>query len=67
MSNFIFYGDMKPMNLDHFMTVELDERHIRFIPFDPNQYASKWRFGHPDEARVIYEKIKSTFMKELEL
>lgn len=65
MSNIVRFKSMKPINMDHIMTFELDVRQIRFFPAHPNQFAQSWKFGSPEDARRVYEKLLETCTNDL--
>jgi hypothetical protein len=59
MSNFVTFSGMKPVNLDHIVTFDVDGRTITFYPANPNAYAERWKFERNGDANIVYDHLVS--------
>lgn len=57
MSNIVYFPGKKPINLNHFITFEIDDWDIRFIPANYNQPIQYWKFENQFDAERVYKEL----------
>jgi len=68
MSNFIYYKDKIPVNLDrcNFIYFENIHEDYNIIFYVYQGYGKTWTFNNSDERDKVYERIKYYYAKDLE-